>query len=80
MPELITASHDAFTDLAISLALDPKSLGELRRNLCDSHVKGPFFNQNRYVRDLELALGAMWESRDSVNDPEPIHISSSWQD
>ena len=79
MPELVTDSHDAFTNLGITLALDPDRLGGLRQKLYDRQLNGPFFDQNRYVRDLELALEAMWASRDSVTDDTPIYTSSCWQ-
>jgi protein O-GlcNAc transferase len=62
LPELITASLDAYAALALRLAREPNLLGRLRARLERNRHSLPLFDTVRFARDLEAAYRRMWET------------------
>ena len=62
LPELITASLDAYAALALRLAREPNLLGRLRAHLERNRHSLPLFDTVRFARDLEAAYRWMWET------------------
>lgn len=60
-PELITADHQAFVDLALRLLRDPARLTAVRKTLASSRLAAPLFDTVRFTRDLERLYARMWE-------------------
>ena len=63
MPELITHTPDAYFDLALDLALDPKKRTMVRQKLAAQSEKSPLFDTQRFTRDLEQLYQRMWHAR-----------------
>lgn len=62
LEELIAASPDAYYQLALALARDPRRLSALRARLADNKRTCPLFDMPRFVRSLEDVYFRMWES------------------
>ncbi|HMI97150.1 MAG TPA: tetratricopeptide repeat protein [Micropepsaceae bacterium] len=61
LPELIVDSLDAYESRAIDLARDPSTLAALTEKLRASRDSCALFDTARFTRNLEAALGMMWE-------------------
>lgn len=53
LPELITTDLASYEALALALAKDPKRLQGIKQKLEQSKASGLYFDQRRYVRELE---------------------------
>jgi predicted O-linked N-acetylglucosamine transferase (SPINDLY family) len=76
LPELVTASLDAYEALGLSLARDPARLAALRRRLEAGRAVAPLFDTPRYVRHFEAALIRMGELRDAGLPPRSFSIEA----
>ncbi len=65
LPELITASLDAYEALALTLAREPAQLQRLRARLAANRHTHPLFDMARFARALDDLLLAAWENRPS---------------
>jgi protein O-GlcNAc transferase len=61
LPELIVDSPGAYESLALGLARDPAMLGALKEKLRARRDSCALFDTARFTRNLEAALGMMWE-------------------
>jgi len=61
LPELIVDSLDAYESLALDLARKPAALAALKEKLRQSRNSCALFDTARFTRNLEAALGMMWE-------------------
>lgn len=59
LPELAAASPSEYADLALGLARDPASLGELRARLAANRARSPLFDTIGYTRRVESAFTEM---------------------
>ncbi len=53
LPELITKSEEAYEALALTLATDPKQLGQIKSELDRNRLTQPLFDSEMYTRHLE---------------------------
>ena len=53
LPELITQNEEAYEALALTLATDPKQLGEMKSKLDRNRLTQPLFDSEMYTRHLE---------------------------
>jgi predicted O-linked N-acetylglucosamine transferase (SPINDLY family) len=61
LPELIVDSLDAYETLALDLARDRAALAALKEKLRHGRDSCALFDTARFTRNLEAALGMMWE-------------------
>jgi predicted O-linked N-acetylglucosamine transferase (SPINDLY family) len=59
MPELVTASLDAYETTALKIAQEPARLAELKARLARN--TGTLFDTARFARNIEKAYTVMWE-------------------
>jgi len=74
LPELITISLEAYHAMALRLAREPGLLAWLRARLAASGRESRLFDPGRFVRNLERAYLAMWETYLAGMDPHPFSI------
>jgi predicted O-linked N-acetylglucosamine transferase (SPINDLY family) len=72
LPELVTATTEAYEAMAIALATDPARLGALKEKLARNRLTTPLFDTVRFARHLEAAYTAMYERHQA--DLPPDHI------
>ena len=51
--ELVTKTNEAYENLALELALNPKKLAKIKSQLSKNKAKKPLFDTEKFVRDLE---------------------------
>ena len=61
LPELITTSETEYEDLAVSLALNPTLVDQLRSRLIHGRTSAPLFNARVLTRGIEKAFVAIHE-------------------
>jgi predicted O-linked N-acetylglucosamine transferase (SPINDLY family) len=61
LPELIAPSLQAYEQLALQLAHDRASLGEIRAKLARNRATEPAFDTARFTRDLEAVFLSIYE-------------------
>jgi predicted O-linked N-acetylglucosamine transferase (SPINDLY family) len=61
--ELITATDEAYFELASSLARAPEKLTALRDRLAAARLRSPLFDTHRFTRDLERLYEAIWKQQ-----------------
>jgi predicted O-linked N-acetylglucosamine transferase (SPINDLY family) len=59
LPELISASFQAYEALAVRIATTPGLIGALRARLAEARGRSPLFDSDRYCRHLEWAYTQM---------------------
>jgi predicted O-linked N-acetylglucosamine transferase (SPINDLY family) len=74
LPELITATPQAYENLAIELAANPDKLAAIKRQLANNRLTTPLFDTKRYTRHLEVAYKAMHERHQAGLPPDTIHV------
>jgi protein O-GlcNAc transferase len=77
LPELVTATSQAYEALAIEFANDPAKLGEIRRKLDDNRLTSPLFNTKLYTRHIEAAYTAMYDRYQTDLPPDHIIVHRS---
>ena len=73
MPDLIVESIDAYESLALDLARNPAALAMVKEGLRKGRDSCALFDTARFTRNLEAALGLMWE-RTQKGEP-PVSFS-----
>jgi predicted O-linked N-acetylglucosamine transferase (SPINDLY family) len=61
LPELVTATPDAYEQLAIELAKNPARLAALKAKLARNRLATPLFDTAMFTRNIEAAYTAMME-------------------
>ncbi len=74
LPELVTASLDAYEAEAIRLATEPGAIDSLKAKLAVKRDTAPLFDTEIYARDLETAFERMVERARSGSPPEGFAI------
>ena len=77
LPELICADVDAYQRSAIELALDPQKLAGTRAKLAANRLAYPLFDTERFTRNFERALEAMWQIHTSGASPQSFAIEAA---
>jgi len=72
LPELIASSQKDYEALAISLALDPCRIAEIKEKLMRNIAITPLFNSELFTKNLETAYEAVYDRYQ--NDLSPEHI------
>lgn len=63
LPELVTATMDAYEALALRLAREPDTLKSLRERLAQNRLTMPLFDTARFRAGFETTLITMLEER-----------------
>ena len=74
VPELIALSTSAYADLAIGLATNPVKLEELKNKLMSKRLTTPFFDPQRFAKNIESAFEKMYERYQDGLEPEHLYI------
>lgn len=75
LPELVAATLEEYERLAVQLARDPQTLAGLRDKLARQRNMSALFDAPLFVRNLELAYGAMFEGWAGGKPTRPIAVS-----
>jgi protein O-GlcNAc transferase len=62
MTALLATDHDEFVRIAVSLAMEPGKLAELRNGLRERMRRSPLMNRPRFARNMETAYRRMWRN------------------
>ena len=74
IPELITSTPQAYTDLAIDLAQNPAMLQTFKNKLAENLINSPLFDLDRYCGSIEVAYSKMYDRYLTELPPEDIYI------
>ena len=74
LPDLVTATPEAYESLAIELATRPGKLKGMREQLAVSRHAAPLFDTGNFARHLESAYSAMLERCRAGLPPDTIHV------
>ena len=74
LPELATASLDAYEAAALRLARDPKGLATIKQKLRRNRETHPLFDTKRFTGNLETAFRMMWERYQAGEPPAGFSI------
>jgi len=74
LPELVVETTQAYEELAIELATHPKKLIEIKKQLADNISTKPFFDTQRYTRNIETAYMTMYRRYQMGLAPEKIDV------
>jgi predicted O-linked N-acetylglucosamine transferase (SPINDLY family) len=74
IPELITSTPQAYTDLAIDLAQKPAMLQTFKNKLAENLINSPLFDLDRYCGSIEVAYSKMYDRYLTELSPEDIYI------
>jgi predicted O-linked N-acetylglucosamine transferase (SPINDLY family) len=74
LKNLITTSHNDYTELAIKLATTPQILADIRKTLIKNRDSLPLFDTTNFVKNLELAYQKVYYCHKSGGKPENIYI------
>ena len=77
LPELVTQSPAAYEAAARRLAQDPAQLRNLRQRLQHLRRTHPFFDTDRYRRELEQAFEAMWQRSSAGLPPAAVPVPAA---
>ena len=72
LPELIALTPQAYEDLAVELATNPKRWADIKIRLARNRLTSPLFDTKLYTRHLEAAYSTMYTRR--RDDLPPDHI------
>jgi predicted O-linked N-acetylglucosamine transferase (SPINDLY family) len=74
LTDLICPDVETYVKLAVDLAGDQERLAAVRRRVETHRRTTPFFDTQRFVRNLERAYGCMWKIFEEGKPPQPIRI------
>lgn len=80
LPELVTASAQAYEDAAIALATRPAALAALRERLAAARISSPLFDGRQHARHMEAAYLAMLARLDAGQPPAPLEVPALRQE
>lgn len=75
LPELITATDEAYEALILDLAAKPSRIEQIKARLAANRLTQPLFDTARYTRHFEAALAAAHERHVAGLAPAPITIT-----
>jgi predicted O-linked N-acetylglucosamine transferase (SPINDLY family) len=75
IPELVTTTADDFERMAISLAMHPEQLANIKRRVTDNRLTTPLFDTVSFTRVIEKAYRMMRERHLNGLAPDDIFIS-----
>lgn len=78
LPQLATASLEAYFELALHLANTPDTRQAMRQHLTSNPTALPLFDTPRFVRGLEALYQGMWQ-RHVAGEP-PAHMAANLRD
>lgn len=76
LPELITATSDAYERTAIDLAREPARLEAIKRKLTDNRRSAPLFNTALFTRHIEAAYTAIYQRYQSGLAPDHVVVQN----
>jgi len=74
LPELVTATPEAYEALALALAREPARLAGVRAALARNRLAAPLFDGERFRRNLEAAYAEMWRIREAGEAPRAFAL------
>jgi protein O-GlcNAc transferase len=74
LPDLVVDSLDAYETLALDLARNPAALATLKERLREGRDSCALFDTARFTRNLEAALGRMWERTQKSEPPASFSV------
>ena len=74
LPELITATPQAYEDLAVELAANSEKLAAIRAKLANNRLTKPLFDTRLFTRHIEAAYTAMYRRYQAGLPPECISV------
>jgi predicted O-linked N-acetylglucosamine transferase (SPINDLY family) len=74
LADLVTASFEDYTRLAIELATSPERLAVVRRRLEESVRRSPVFDSRVFCRHLESAFVTMWQRQQAGVPPASFSV------
>jgi predicted O-linked N-acetylglucosamine transferase (SPINDLY family) len=74
LPELITATPQAYEDLAVELATNSEKLATVRAKLANNRLTKPLFDTRLFTRHIEAAYTAMYRRYQAGLPPECISV------
>ena len=74
LPDLVTATPQAYEALAVDIATHPVKLGDIRRRLATNRLTTPLFDTPSFVRHIEAAYASMCERSWADRPPDHIHV------
>jgi predicted O-linked N-acetylglucosamine transferase (SPINDLY family) len=77
LPELVTTSLAEYESLALQLARESETLGQLRALLARNRATHPLFDTARFIGNLEAAYRRMWETWRAGRGPAAFSVSPS---
>jgi len=77
MPELVTATPEAYEELAIDLATHPDKLASIRKVLDAHRDRAPLFDPALFARHLEAAYTMMYERHQAGLAPAHLYVQGS---
>ncbi len=75
LPELITDTRDEYETLAVELATNPRSLGQIKKVLAQNRLGTPLFDSQLFTAHIEAAYAQMHEKYQSDLPPDHIFVS-----
>ena len=74
LPELITATPQAYENLAIELANSPEKFAAIRQKLANNRLTTPLFDTKLITRHIEAGYTAMYERYQAGLPPDHIYV------
>jgi len=74
LPELITATLDAYEQTAVDLATHPEKMSAIKRKLVENRLTAPLFDTKHFTKHIEAAYNAMFERYHAGLPPDYIFI------
>ena len=79
LPELATATADAYVELAVALATQPDRLAALKQRLRSQRLSVPLFDSAAWTRELEDLFERMaWRQRNGLAPAALAAVSNPW--
>jgi predicted O-linked N-acetylglucosamine transferase (SPINDLY family) len=75
LPELVTNTQEGYEALAIELAMNPKTLTEIKLKLAANRLTAPLFDTPLFTKNLEAAYIKMYERYQAGLKPDHIFIA-----
>ncbi|KAI3738823.1 hypothetical protein L2E82_29007 [Cichorium intybus] len=75
--EMIVNSMEEYEERAVSLALNPRKLHDLRKRLKMSRASCPLFDTSRWVRNVERAYLKMWNLHCGGEQPQHFTVKEN---
>ena len=77
LDELITSTHEAYEELAVTLAEDQERLFSMRKHLENTRENSAAFDTARWVRNLEDGLTQVWSRYAKGMQPDDIEVKDN---